>query len=71
MMLNKETELLFSIPPPRYRDKTVIYESRESGANNSLQFDRIMKSSKPSLPVLPKKLNGTACFKQKGYLDKI
>ena len=43
MMLNKETELLFSIPPPRYRDKTVIYESRESGANNSLEFDRIMK----------------------------
>ena len=31
----------------------------------------IIKSSKPSVPVLLNKINGTAYFKQKGYCDNI
>ena len=54
MMLGKKTELLFGLTP-RDRDETVTYESRKRGANNSFQFDRIMKTSKPSSPVQPKK----------------
>ena len=53
MMLKKETELLFAVTPPADRDETVTYESRKRRADNSLQFDRIMKSSKPSLAAAP------------------
>ena len=70
MMLNKETKLLFGLTP-RDRDETVTYESRKRGADNSLQFDRIMKSSKASSPFQPKKLHGTAYFKQRGCFEQV
>ena len=71
-MLEKEMELLFAITSPANRDETVTYESRKTGADNSLQFNRIMKSSKPSLAASPsnKLLNSTAYFK-KGYFDEV
>ena len=45
-------------------------EDRKRGADNSFQFDRIMKSSKPLSPTVPKLLNGTAYLKQKGYFEQ-
>ena len=64
MMLEKEAEFLSNYSSYD-RDETVTYESRKRSMDNSFQFDRIMKSSKPSSPTVPK-LNGTAYFKQKG-----
>ena len=68
--VDKETELLFGLTP-RDRDKTVTYESRKTGADNSLQFDRIIKSSKLSSPVQQKRLHGTAYFNQRGYFEQV
>ena len=64
MMLKKEMEFLFAIMPLANRDETITYKSRKRGADNSLQFDRIMKSSKPSLAAAPsnKLFNGTMYF---------
>ena len=72
MKERKKTELLFPITPPGDRNETVTCESRKRGADNSLQFDRIMKSSKPSLAAVPsnKLLNGIPYFK-KGYFDEV
>ena len=64
MMLEKETDSLFNYSP-RDRDESVTYESRKRGAGNSFQFDRIMKSGKPSSPTVPKLLHGTTCFKHR------
>ena len=72
MMLKKDTEFLFTELnySPRDRDEIVTYESRKRGEDNSFLFDSIMKSSKPSLATVPKLLNGTAYFKQKGYFEQ-
>ena len=55
---------------PGDRDYNFTYKSRKRGAGNSLQFDRIVKSSKPS-PVQLKKFHGTAYFKQRGYFEQV
>ena len=41
-MLEKESRDFFCFPPAG-RDEVVTVESRKRGADNSLQFDRIMK----------------------------
>ena len=69
MMLEKETDFLFNYSPSD-RDETVTLESRKGGADNSFQSDRIMKSSKPPSPTVPKLLNGTTYFKQKSYFEQ-
>ena len=56
---------------PHDRDETVTYESLKRNADNSFQFYRIMKSSKPSSPVQPKKMHGTAYFKQRGCFEQV
>ena len=49
----------------------MTYESKKRGADNSLQFDRIMKYSKPSpLTTAHKLLNGTPYFK-KEHFDEV
>ena len=70
MMLEKETEFLFNYSQCD-RDEIVAYESWKRGVDNSFQFNRIMKSSKPSSPTVPKLLNGTAYPKQKGYFEQV
>ena len=70
MKLEKVTEFLFNYSP-RDRNETVTYESQKRHVDNSFQFDRIMKSSKPSSPTAPKLLNGTVYFKQKGNFEQL
>ena len=66
-MLEKPKELFFDGPSSsNNRDEIVSYESRKRGPDNSLQFDRIMKSSRPSTTV-PKLLNCTLYFKKGPY----
>ena len=67
-MLEKETEFLCNYSP-QDRDETVIFKSWKRDAGNSFQFDRIIKSSKPSSPTVSKLLNGTGFFKQKVYFE--
>ena len=63
-MLEKQKELFFDGPSSsNNRDEIVTYESRKRGPDNSFQFDRIMKSSRPSNAV-PKLLNCTPYFKK-------
>ena len=69
-MFEKEIEFLFNYSPCD-RDEAVTYESRKRGVDNSFQFDRIMKSSKPSPPTFPKLLNSTAYFEQKGCFEQL
>ena len=69
-MFEKEIEFLFNYSP-RDRDEAVTNKSRKRGVDNSFQFDRIMKSSKPSSPTFPKLLNSTAYFEQKGYFEQL
>ena len=70
MMLGKETKFLFGLTP-RDRDETVTNETRKRGVYNSFQFDRIMETSKFSSPVQPKKMHGTAYFKQRGCFEQV
>ena len=53
------------------RDEVVTVEKRKRGADNYVQFDRIMKCSKPAQPVQAKKLHGTPLFKEPGYFETI
>ena len=59
-MLEKENSLLAD--SFRGRDEILTLETRKRGADNAIQFERIVKCSKPSSPVLPKKLYGAALF---------
>ena len=45
-MLEKESRDFFCFPPAEL-DEVVTVESRKRGTDNSLQFNRIMKCSKP------------------------
>ena len=66
-MLEKQKELFFDGPSSSSnRDEIVAYESRKREPDNSFQFDRIMKSSRPSNTV-PKLLNGTPYFRKGPY----
>ena len=71
MMLDKETmEFPFYVSSPS-RDEYVTVESRKRGPDNSLQFDRIMKCSRPSASgEVRKKLHGAPYFKVKGYSEE-
>ena len=70
MMLEKKTEFLFNYSPDD-RNETLTYKSWKRGVDNSFQFDRVMKSSKPFSPIVPKLLDDTAYFKQKGYFEQV
>ena len=59
-MLEKENSLLAH--SFHGRDEILTLETRKRGADNAIQFERIVKCSKPLSPVLPKKLHGTALF---------
>ena len=70
MMLDKEAkESLFDVGSAN-RDEYVTAESRKRGADNTFQFDRIMKCSRPSATKQVKKLHGTPYFKVKGYFEE-
>ena len=68
-MLEKEPRDYLYFPPAG-RDEVVTVENRKRGADNYLQFDRIMKCSKPAQPVQAKKLHGTPLFKEPGYFKE-
>ena len=70
MMPEKETEFLFNYSP-RDRDEAITYESQKGAVDNSFQFDKIIKSSKPYSPTVPKLLNSTAYFNQMGYFQQV
>ena len=67
MTLDKEARgSLFDVSSSN-RDDYVTAESRKRGADNSLQFDRIMKCSRSSASgEVKNKLHGTPYFKAKG-----
>ena len=54
-MIEKPNNFLFV--PNKNKDKVLTIESKKIVPDNSLQFDRITNSSRPS--TLPKLLNGT------------
>ena len=68
-MLEKESRNSFCFPPAE-RDEVVTVESRKRGADNSLQFDRIMKCSKSAHYVQAKKLHGAPLFKEPGHCEE-
>ena len=69
MMLEKETD--FFLTTLHVTEMRQLPTKVEKGARITLQFDRIMKSSKPSSPTVPKLLNGTPYIKQKGYFEQL
>ena len=70
-MLEKEARDSIFVAPSHNRNEVVTIGSRKRNADNSFQFDRVMKGSKPSSPALSRKLHGTALFKKKGYFEEV
>lgn len=70
-MLEKEARASISVAPSDNRNEVVTIGSRKRNADNSFQFDRVMKGSKGSSPALSRKLHGTAFFKKKGYFEEV
>ena len=64
MLENEARDSIFTVLSHN-RDEVVTVESWKRGADNSFQFDMVMKCSKPSLPALPRKLHGTALLKKR------
>ena len=65
-MIEKQNNFFFA--PNKNRDEILTIESRKRGPDNSLQFDRITKASRPF--TLPKLFNGSLYFK-KGPFEEV
>ena len=70
MILDKEAkESLFDVGSAN-RDEYITVESRKRDADNTFQFNRIMKCSRLSTTKQVKNLHGTPYLKVKGYFKE-